>query len=123
MSLLVSLMHPSPEVAPTENSDITINTSLIDLIAAKADYKDIVATFADVKSAIVEPPKPTPSQRHAAGAAQAAGRRPAQAVRRRQAAGRLGAAHRRDLLRSAVDIQRRARTLHVHCRRTLQLTQ
>ena len=59
MSLLVSLMHPSPEMTPTENSDITINTSLIDLIAAKADFKDIVATFADDESAIIEPSKPT----------------------------------------------------------------
>ena len=59
MSLLVSLMHPSPEMAATENSDITINTSLINLIAAKADFKDIVATFADDESAIVEPSRPT----------------------------------------------------------------
>ena len=59
MSLLVSLMHPSPEMAPTENSDITINTSLIDLIAAKADYKGVVAAFADDENAIVEPSKLT----------------------------------------------------------------
>ena len=59
VSLLVSLMHPSEEMAPTANSDIIINTSLIDMIPAKADYKDVVATFADDESAIVEPPKRT----------------------------------------------------------------
>ena len=57
-------------------------------------------------------------------AAQAAGRRPAQAVRRREAACRLRAAHLFTLTavlpHSAIDIQRRSRTLHVYCRRTPQ---
>ena len=73
VSLLASLMHPSPEMAPTGNSDITINTSLIDLIAAKADFKDVVATITDDKNSNVEPPnqqdaKPVPPLALALGA-------------------------------------------------------
>ena len=78
--------------------ELTTNTSLIDLIAAKTHFK-IVATFADEENSILEPPKPTPTrsggvrlalgsrdtqppaaQRRVADAAHAACRRPAEAV-------------------------------------------